>query len=452
MPILGLMNSEDFATQREKNYRRNVFYYNPNGAFPITGLSSLLSDEETNDPQFHWWEKRMPVRSTLTAVANATGPFTNTSGDDLTTAGWTATAEAIIRVTVDSTANFRTQNVIMIEGITDQTSGTGSLYAWIRAIPSGTKLDLVIIEYKSAGGGGPENQAAELDLAVTVIGSTYEEGASQVSRSLHTIPTEFYNYTQIWRKPFQLTETAARTSAKWDLTGPYKDRAKEAQYDHFKEIEFSLLFGRRALQTATNTKAQRLTGGILWTMEQYEAVNSAYRGGSVAAAITADTDDNKRIIENTAGTLTEKAYDTYLERVFRFNRNRASELLCVCGSNALKVVNQMYRHQSVLSADFPKEDAYGMSVVRHITPFGDVFYKTHPLFNESSTRRNWMLFLDVGELKWRYLNGRDTSLRKHIEDKRDDYREDEWLTEGGMEVHSPESHLLIKNVLNYQPS
>ena len=449
MAILGLMNSEDFATQREKNYRRNVFYYNPNGAFPITGLTSLLDEEETNDPQYYWWEKRMPIRATLTAGALVAGPFTNTSDVDLTAAGWTVTAEAVIRVWVSSTANFRENNVIMIEGIGDATSGTGTLYAYVKDIVGTTKLNIVVIEYKGAG--LPKNGASELNLAVSVVGSTYEEGASQTSRSLHTIPTQFYNYAQIFRKPFQLTETAARTSAKWDLSGPYKDRAKEAQVDHFKELEFATLFGRRALHTGSSTKAQRLTGGIIWTLEQYEAANSDYRGGTGAAAITADSNDDKRIIENTAGTLSEKTYDTYLERVFRFNRNRASELLCVCGSGFLKVIHQMYRGQSVISADFPTADSYGMNVTKHMTPFGDVFYKTHPLFNENSTRRNWALFLDVGELKWRYLQGRDTTLRKHIENKRDDYREDEWLTEGGMEIHSPESHLLLKKVENYTP-
>lgn len=453
MPILGLANSEDYAALREKNVRRNVFYYNPNGAFPLIGLSSLLDDEETNDPEYKWWEDRLPIRASNTAQANAAGPFTDTADVDKTTTGWTATAGAVVRVHLDSNDNFRENNVVMITGITDSSSGTGSLYAYVRDIVSTTKLNLVIIEYKGAG--NPKNTTAENDLSCQVIGSTYEEGASQTARTISEVPVQFYNYCQIFRKPFSITETAARTRVAYDNTGPYKHRAKRAQVDHMKELEYTVLFGRRGLQTASSTKAQRFTGGIIWHLEQYEAQYSLYRGGDGSstgpAAVTADTDDDKRIIENTSGNLSEKTYDTYLERVFRKNRNSASELLCVCGSGFLKVMHQMYKGQSVMQADFPSSDAYGMSVVRHITPFGDVFYKTHPLFNENSQWRNWALFLDVGELHWRYLTGRDTTLRKHIENKRDDYREDEWLTEGGMEIHSPESHLLLKNVTNYTP-
>ena len=196
-------------------------------------------------------------------------------------------------------------------------------------------------------------------------------------------------------------------------------------------------------------------GGILYFLGQYEAQYSIYRGGNGTstgpAAVTADTDDNKRVIANTAGTINEATYDGYLERLFRTTSNISNEKLVLCGSGFLKVMNQMYRSQLTFVYYPPSGDTFGMEIVAHKTAFGTVYYKTHPLFSRNSTLRNNALFLDIHNLRYRPMSKRDTQLLKNRQPNNADYRKDEWFTEFGLELRMPESFMYLQNVTSYVP-
>ena len=242
--------------------------------------------------------------------------------------------------------------------------------------------------------------------------------------------------------------TALKTAVKFDATGAYKTKAKEASMNHMIELEKNFLFGRKNQYVDGSGIPTYTSGGILHFLEQWE-LGTVY--GNSATAITADTDDQKRIIENTAGTLTEKQFNGYLERVFRTTNNTANEKLCLCGSGFLAVLNNLIGSKACLESSVPMTDTYGMDVSKWRTPFGTVYFKTHPLFSQNSAQRGNALFLDVKNLKYRYMTGRDTELLKDRQANDADYRKDEYLTECGLELHHPESFLYLKNVLDYTP-
>jgi hypothetical protein len=294
-----------------------------------------------------------------------------------------------------------------------------------------------------------------------VIGSAFGQGIVDMSSEVFLPPVKVTNYTQIFRTPYSMTGTALKTPLLYDETGGYRDKAKKHSIQHMIEIEKAFLFGQRHLYvpagSASPTTGAGLpvytTGGILWYLGEYEKQYSIYRGGDGSttgpAAITLDTDDEKRIIENAAGTLTEKQYDGYLERAFRVTNNTSNEKLCLCGASFLQVMNQMYRAKTVLMSDLPLTDTYGMDVTRHRCPFGTIFYKTHPLFTQNPLLRHCALFLDVRNLKYRPMTGRDTELLKDREPNDADYIKHEYLTETGLEMWFPESALFIKNVQDW---
>ena len=98
-----------------------------------------------------------------------------------------------------------------------------------------------------------------------IIGNAHEEGAAL--GSIRTIQLEvFFNYTQIFRKPFGATETV-QASALYggsDLSVTRKLQGIE----HMKDLERAFLFGERSEKTtstsiATTTHPERTTGGIL---------------------------------------------------------------------------------------------------------------------------------------------------------------------------------------------
>ena len=454
MPILGLITSESDANWRFKNVRRQVFYFYPNGSAPLTGLLSLLQEEDTDDPEFSIYEKRLSTQRTLTAQANAAGPWTANPATE-TTDGATADAAAqtwvvgdLRAVKVASTDMFRAGHVVRIKGVTRASGAAIDLFGVVTFVDT-SDLKINLRSMSSSGGINVAQSTANNGLEVLIVGSSFTQGATALSSTNdapYNAPVSFTNYCQIFRTPFEMTGTALKTGLKYDETGPYKDQAKEASVYHMIELEKAFLFGTAVKESSSSNSLPRfLTGGVLHYLTRWEAGDY----GTVTAS--ADTDDDKRIITNSSGNLNEKQYDGYLERVFRVTNNTANEKLVLCGSGFLSVVNQMYKSKSVLNADLPMTETYGMNVVRHLTPFGTIFYKTHPLFSQNPLLRYNALILDVQNLRYRYMQGRDTDLLKNRQNNGDDLRRDEWLSECGMELRFPESHMYIQNVQNYVP-
>lgn len=479
MPILGLATTESDSNWRFKNVRRQVFYFYPNGAAPLTGLLSLLNDQDTDDPEFQHYEKRLDSQASVTAIANAAGPWTANPSTE-TTDGATTDASAqtwatgdLRAVKVAATSSFRAGHVLKIRNVTRASGANVDLFGVVTAVDhSDLKVNLRVIQ--GSGGVNVAQSTANNGLEVLVVGSSFTQGSSATTGGLvsassftssnnapTTIPTQCQNFAQIFRTPFEMTGTAAKTGLKYDDTGPYKDMAKDASVQHMIELEKAFLFGQPVKEaTSSNSLPRFTTCGIVPAMEIYEAVYTdsriatlgfpAYRSAT-QSAVTADTDDNKRIIANTGGTINEKTYNGYLERVFRVTNNTANEKLVLCGSGALSVINQMYAGKTCLTSDLPMGDTYGMNVTKHVTPFGNLYYKSHPLFSQNSWLRYCLLILDVQNLKYRYMQGRDTTLLKNRQNNGDDFRRDEWLSECGLEFHFPESNMFIQNVTNFTP-
>lgn len=470
--LLGLTTTEDLATHRFKSVRRKVFYDYPNGAFPLIGLSGMMKEEEAGDPEFLWYEKRMKLAQSLT-VANTTGPFggsgattpdswgtTARTGGRVIGTGGAATLNDKISIKIADTTFFRLGHVISIRGLTKTLGGTTHVTARVAGF-SGTGaaanpknenwIDVYILHTDSVGASdGFVNNSATINvgLEVRIVGSSFAQGAIGSSNAAWTLPINPDNYCQIFRSKFGQTGTALKTGLKWDESGDYRDKAKEASIDHMIEMEKAVIFGERSKITSGSdpTAVQYTTGGILWFLKQWE-LGSLY--GNTAA--TVDSDDTKRIIANSSGDMNEKLYDKYVERIFRVTNNRANEKLCLCGNGFLNVINQMYKSKSVLDGGMPLTATYGMDVVRHRSPFGTLFYKTHPLFNQSATLRFSALFVDTGNMVYRYVIGRDTDLLTNRQGNDEDKRIDEWLTEAGFEIRFPESFMWMENVTDYTP-
>lgn len=445
MPILGLLGTEQLSSERFTNIRREVFYQYPNGAAPLMGLLSMMDDEVTNDPEYTWYEKRMPKQTALTVTQGTSkGPILTAAGAD---AGdpISLVAGTEYRICIDNADNFRVGHVIRV--VLDTASTPVEVKGTVTAVSPGTTPKYLQFRALQAAAGAMNGITNEnVGKVVWVIGSSFAQGAVGSSGDIYTVPTPYTNFAQIFRTQFTMTGTALSTPTKYDDSGAYQDKAKDHHYAHSIEMEKAALFGVKSKYVdATTQLPTYTTGGLMYFLEQWET-GTPY---GVSAA-TLNTDDNKRII-NVNGAINEAAYDGYLERAFRYTNNVANEKLCLCGSGFLSVINQLYKTKSVLMGKSSKEETYGMDIVSHLTPFGTLHYKTHPLLSENAEWRFAAIILDVRNLRYRYMSNRDTKLLKNRQPNDADYRKDEWLTEAGLEVRFPESHMVFKGVTSYSP-
>jgi hypothetical protein len=451
------MSSEAFKTYWSNNARRRIFYKFPQGAAPLMALLSLIEPQTTDKAEFAWWEKDFDEQQALTAAIDATnGPFSTTGTDTpLTAAGWTAAINTIIRVRTEAngTDKFLVNNTVWIMDVPLAAGGFTQLYGQVTSIVATNKMEIRLLQ---AVGANTLNGDEEANLNILVIGSAYGEGVVNNSGEKWTPPIKPVNYTQILRKKFSFPRTALKPGTDFDKEGIYKDKAKETSLRHMMDMEKAFLFGVKSAYVTTidgDDTIVRTTGGVLYWLAQYEAAFSIFRGGdgvsSGPPAVTSDASDDKRIINNAAGTISPKSYAGYLERVFRRTNNRAQEKLVLCGSGFLEIVNQMYAGTTTLNSDLPLTATYGMDVVRHRTPHGTVYYKSHPLFNLRGSRFYYdALFLDVHNLIYRPLTDSDTKkVNRSLPNA--DKRVDEWITECGLEMRSIESHLWLRNVREF---
>lgn len=458
MPILGLMTAEQISSYRPKNVRRSVFYMYPNGTAPLVGLLSMMKDEVTNDPEFKQWEKRMlEQRTTMAYISSTISFYSSVSSDFLTwTAAsgnftMTAASQFGVKVASGGTAQFRVG--MLIRGFVIDTSAASNEFighvTYVDA--SNNRLAFVSIKAPTAD---VDYDAATTGREILAIGTAQAEGAVSVSSSaalstmeVYNAPLSVTNFTEIFTSNWQISGTAGKTAVWYDTRGVDPDQSKEAAVNYSRYMEYAFIFGEKYERAVSSTNVTRYTGGVLYWLRLWEA-GSTY--GNTAA--TADIDDTKRIIANSSGVLSKKTYQSvYLERAFRFCRNKQSEMIALCGNGFLATLGEMYSGSKMFTATTPDKSTFGMQVVAHTTSFGTVYYKTHPLFNLNSTLRYNALFLDLPCLKYRYLAGRDTTLRKNLQPNNADYVEDGWLSESGLEVVSPESHLYIQNVSDWQP-
>lgn len=459
--ILGLINTESFSSDRFKNYRRTVFYYYPQGAAPLTGLLSLMREEATNDPQFYWYEKRKAEQRTITAAISTTIPFYTTgitvSGNKITAATIAAAdfnavvdTQYAIKTAASPENTFRIGHIVRVV-VVDTSAVSQEFLGRVNAIntASDTPANVVGVVALKAITNVDFDSSSNVGADMNVVGSAFAEGAVGSSNNVYTTPVSPFNYTQIFRTAYQMTGTALKTSAKFDERGVFPDEAKEAMLNHATEMEKGFLWGQanqNSVSSGGTTTITRTTGGFMYFLRLWEA-GSTY--GNTAA--TSDSDDTKRIIVNSTGRLVFKTFLGYMERVFRMTNNKTSEKLGFVGSGAMNILTQMFASKVVQMQKPPAGETYGMELVKIILPFGTLYLKTHPLFSENPIWRNALLILDVPNLRYRYLSGRDTELLKDRQPRNADYIEHEYLTECGLEVNFPEAGMYIQNILDWEP-
>lgn len=459
--ILGLLTSEKFKTEGDRfyNHRRKILHNFPRGGAPLTGLLSLIGEEATNDSKFIWYEKRF---AQLRAATRGTNPLTTAAATDGDADSGSAVSSSLgvdttIYLKVDSTKNFRPGQILQV--------GASGYLLQILSVVRGV-ADELLKGYVSVRPVRAFTFSAGDFTAATVLrvnGSAMGEGAAGagITPLGFKRPYEITNQTWIHRTPFTFSGTVLQEGLKYDKSGPYRERAKDAIIEHMIGWERELLFGRRAtrivpsLTPGEEDEVVRTMSGIQEFLELWDAGSTGLQvdGATYApygfkTADTSDDDDTKRVIENTSGTISVDKFNEWAERVGRFHTNKTDEKLVLCGSGALMALHKMFRLESSFQASYGDE-AYGLSFTTLLTPFGKFHFMTHPLFTEDVMTRYYMFIVDVHSLKYRPLGKRDTHLLKNRHGNGDDRRKDEYLTEAGVEFWFPENNMLVKNVRNY---
>lgn len=421
MPFLGMRGTGDWVeNQRPENWRETILYLYPNGSAPLTAMLSMFSDEVTDDPVFHWWTKNLPAQG---------GDVTNVYTDAALSTAYSADNKSAgdtvyVKAAADVIQEFRTRHQVLLRDESNYNVDT-----------TGKVIDRVIngadsyIAVKLLEDTDSSNDLGSADR-VLVIGNMNPEG-STMPDSISYDPVEFDNFTQIFRTPLELTRTTRRTRLR---TGDaYQEAKREALELHSIEMEKAMIWGVKSSGTGDNNKPERTTNGLL----KFITANASQN--------VDDFTQNSDFSGKTWLQGGEDWLDEQLERIFRFG---ATEKLALVGSGAMLAINRLAKVTGQIQLE-PMSTEFGMQVTNWLTPFGSIYLKLHPLFSYELTNRNSMLILEPQKLKWRFID--DTFFVEDPEDRRNrnhslDGTQEEFITEGGLEVHHPSAFGYLNGV------
>jgi hypothetical protein len=121
--------------------------------------------------------------------------------------------------------------------------------------------------------------------------------------------------------------------------------------------------------------------------------------------------------------------------VFNYDTPAGDERIGFCGNNGLNILNKMIQTDSSTQIQWGGViKQFGMNFREFLMPQGRLLMRTHPLLNLNSLYRDSMFIIDFASVRWRPVAGRDTTFQDNIQNKDEDLRRGQWITEAGLEV------------------
>lgn len=383
--ITGLRGTGQFDTSfRPTNYRELFTLLEPNGTAPLQALLSMAGSESTDDPKYNHFRDELPDR---TLTVNGAVASTSTTS-----------------VVVDNDDD----EAFVVAGTILQNQTTGEI---MRATADANLATNTLTVERNIG--GTSHQIAD-DAVLVIAGHADQEGGTSPT-AISFDPTTDFNYTQIFKTAVQVTGTLQNTYLR---TGDKEqEQLTKALKLHMGDIERAMFFGKKHEANGTTASPTRYTGGL------FTEITNVTDGASYGA---------------TANTITEKEFDKLLiEDIFAFG---SSEKVAFCGarviSNLMEIGKNRWQPTQI-------DNAYGVSLTRYTTYAGDLLVYMHPMFRQTGMTEE-MVILDMGELKFRYLQGRDTQLIRDVQANDFDGVKHMYMTECGLEMTQAKVHHRIK--------
>jgi flagellar hook-basal body complex protein FliE len=380
--IQGLRGTGQFDSDfRPKNYRELFSLLEPNGNSPLNSMLAMTGSEATDDPSYKNFRDELPNRALSVNGAVASASTTT--------------------ITVDA----GNDNLFAVAGSIIVNAQTGEV---MRTTADASATGLVV----ERNIGGTNHQIAD-GADLFIAGTAYEEGAnSPTGVSFDATVSE--NFTQIFRTAFTVTETLRATNLR---TGDKEDEmATKALKMHMMDIERAMFFGKKNESAGSTAQPRRFTGGLINTLSNVIDRSSA------------------------SNTMTEDQFDrSLIEDIFAFG---SKQKIMFCGA---KVAGHLQKFGKDRWSPHVIDDTYGVSLTGYETFAGTLAVHLHPQFRMVPGMENAAVIVDFPYLKYRYMEGRDTSLLRDRQSPDADAVKHEYLTECGLELLQDKVHTYIKN-------
>lgn len=257
------------------------------------------------------------------------------------------------------------------------------------------------------GYGETSAAAIDSDAGLMRMGNAMEQ-FSKAPEAKIVQPFKGWNVTQIFRTPFDQSQTAASENVKTVMSERNR-LTKLKGLEHRLDIERALLFGERY----EDPSAKRSTTGGFLTLVK----------------------DHSMDVQN---KFDEGAFEEFNQELFTYGSRRK---LLICSRSILSLINSFARDRIDTTSG---EDTYGLRLKNYISAHGDLYIV--PSMTLEREYGSMAIGVDMENVKYRVF--RDTKLNKNIQDNDEDGWRDEYISEIGLEVRLPQTHCVLQNATN----
>jgi len=441
--FLGMSNHNDWpADARPKSWREMILWLWPNGAAPLTALTSQMAKEQLSDYHFNWFSQEFPEQF-MTVVAGEvyTDPDLGTA---LAAAGTKGQVLHIKPSGTVYTTDAEKQNAVsqfkphhqVTFFIPDDLAGcsNGKVLSQTR---NGAN-SYVTVQMLEADDNS--NQSPKLDIRnatmLAITGNINPQGGV-TPIAVGYQPVKHENKTQIFRTSIEASRTAMKMKNR--LGANDRELKKELALNlHAVEMEKAFLLGQVSEETGDNGQPETTTQGIITHLRENKAAHVRSYANAGASY----------------GAWTSGGWDWLMESIELLTRNssvegNADDWLVFCGSEVVLNIEKLAKQNLTINIDSGQDIGFGFKVQNFKTSFGTFPLRTHPLFSQNPHLRNVAMIFKPRNLKYRFVD--DTQFYETKEayastshGKRMDGVVDEWLTESGLEIHHPSEFMILQ--------
>lgn len=391
--IAGLRGTGDWgAEERPKNFREGILRFNPNGTAPIFALTSKAGSKTVDDPEYNWWcEGNVLIRLQVNGALAA--------GDTVITVDSADPTISTLGANLGTATNLKPGDILLVEPTADNATFNHELIE-VDSVISDTQFNA------RRGAGGTSAASIANDVWLTVIGSAYAEGTG-VPQAVSRNPIKNNNYIQIFKDTYELTGTADNTNTR--TNNGYQEDKRRKSFKHAADIEWSIMFGRKAETSGDNGKPKRFMGGL---REFIPSSNVTVFGSPVTPSSFLDA----------------------IAPVFEFDTGAGDQRIGFAGNQALIELSKIFANEVVYNVTGTVEN-YGMDFTKFRLPNGTLMLKSHPLLSRHGLYKKSMFILDFDAIKYTKQKGRpDGTPKDDVQAKDEDVRRGFIQSDAGLMV------------------
>ena len=434
-------------TRRKFNFGERVAELAPQQS-PFFVYLSKVAKKATNDPVFkfleqrHQWQRRnFEVNTSLTWTFEAGPTIANADSDNLVIdCGYDQYGKiqsnnachflvpgSVIAMKADDGNVYRFRIKSGASGATITHSGTDGTNGITTITVTGGGDEIIPLDTPTSG-----TLTFTANNKGTVVGSAWAEGTdSPVGWEDKLFDRE--GYCQIFKTGMNIFSGTAMATEYRGIANEFQRIWQDKLMEHKMDVEQAMLFGYGGSSNEQSTSAPlRTTWGILpYTSTYGKVYNMSYSSSGYDAFLDAMEDFFAPESGNSGNklVLASRKVITYLN----------------------KLGNGSFLNNSVGSSQYRLDvqsvpGAFGHTVTMVNTIFGNLHFVAEPLLR--GPWEDYCVAVDMKNVAYRPLVGngisRDTFIETNVQDNGVDGRQDQIITEAGLEISVPETHAILK--------